>query len=313
MLTSSYLGMRVWSGTMSTALLNTPSAKTPHAFPVTKLGTPHVQLPELLQLPEQNTSTAFFRSPNHTVFKATKRPSNAPKMSVITKLPCEIVNAALLHVGSLQNLSSALLSCRHVHTSFQENPHLAVDILRKQIAPELLPYAVAVMEASHLAPRTAPTIHALLDRLNRSVRKEPRKSVEPATNLLDKVPFARLAQMSQTHDIVHGFVTAFSTRAWERLSQSASPGVKPEEDREPTRKNSPLSLSLGEHFRFCRAFYRLELYTRLFLQPVDDSPEDGDRGEAADGASFLRAFPAWENEAIGCVQEFVELEFAKGE
>ncbi|EFX06624.1 hypothetical protein CMQ_6945 [Grosmannia clavigera kw1407] len=220
-------------------------------------------------------------------------------MSIITKLPCEIVNAVLQHVGSLQNLSSALLTCHHVHTSFQENPHVAADILQRQIAPELLPYAIAVMEGSRLGPRTAPKVQTLLNKLNGELYTESQEAQEfqirTLASQLATMPFPLLSQMSHTHDVIHSFVMGFSTSAWTHLSSRIS----------PAQSGESVSLSSKEYIRFCRAFYRMELYFRYF--PRSDSPDE----ETSCGASFLRTFPAWENEQIGCVQDFFELQFSK--
>ncbi|KJR81949.1 uncharacterized protein SPSK_10526 [Sporothrix schenckii 1099-18] len=90
----------------------------------------------------------------------------------ITQLPCEIINTVLRHLGSLQDLASALLTCRLFHTSFQENPHIAIDILQQQIAPALLPYAVAVMEASRIDTRMPQPVQALLDKLQDEIYLE---------------------------------------------------------------------------------------------------------------------------------------------
>lgn len=213
-------------------------------------------------------------------------------MPGITKLPCEIINAVLRHVGSLQNLSSALLSCRHVHTSFFENPHVAVDILQRQIDPALLPYAVAVMEASRLDPRTAPAIQALLHKLNGELHTESQESpTRTLVSQLATLPFPLLSQMSHTHDGIHSLVTTFSSSAGTHLSPQQGDSV---------------SLSPKEYVRFCRAFYRMKSYFRLFRRP--NTTVDEDRG----GPSFLRTLPAWENEQIGCAQDFLELQFSKG-
>ena len=216
-----------------------------------------------------------------------------------TNLPCEIINAMLQHVGSLQNLTSALLTCCHVYTSFQEIPHVAVDILQRQITPELLPYAVVVMEASRLGPRTALKIQTLLNMLNSELHTESQEAQElqirTLVSQLVTIPLPLLSQMSHTHDVIHIFVTAFSTGAWTHLSSRIL----------PAQSGESVSLSPKEYIRFCRAFCRMELYFRLF--PRSDSPDE----ETSGGTPFLRMFPAWENEKIGCVQDFLELQFFK--
>lgn len=205
-------------------------------------------------------------------------------MPSITELPCEIINAVLRHVGSLQNLSSALRTCKHFDTSFKENPHIALDIVRRQITPALLPYAIAVVEAS-ATPRAAARRELLLDEL----RTQPSK----LTSRLPTISLPQLLQLSRTHGVIHGFVTDFSTSAWVHLSRRQGGPRLPES----------VSLSPTEYYRFCRAFYWAELYFRLFRREFP---------EGRDGAPFLSKLQPWEIEQIGCAHDFLELQFSKG-
>lgn len=223
-------------------------------------------------------------------------------MPVITKLPCEIINAVLRHMGSVQNLSSALLTCQHFYASFKENPHIALDMLQQQIPSTLLPYAIAVMDgsSSRFRPPTdravqvdpaAPATQAAKtarEQLLNELHTEPSK----LTSRLPTMPLAQLSHLSHTHDIIHGFVTAFANSAWAHLSRE--PGG--------SRLAGKVSLSPAEYFRFCRAFYRIELYFRLFRAQRPNG----------DGALFLSKIPPWENEQLGCVQDFLELQLSKG-
>jgi hypothetical protein len=61
-----------------------------------------------------------------------------------------MVAAILGSLDHLWFLPPALLVCRHFYTSFKESHDVEASILRHQITPALLPYAVAAMEAWRL-------------------------------------------------------------------------------------------------------------------------------------------------------------------
>ncbi|CAK7225284.1 hypothetical protein SCUCBS95973_005812 [Sporothrix curviconia] len=236
-------------------------------------------------------------------------------MTRITDLPCEVISTVLRHVGKPKDLFSAVLTCRHFCASFQENPYVMVDIVRDQIAPALLPYAVAVLEASNLDLLTDETTQALLDQL----REETELPSTPRSRLLT-MPLSWLADMSRLHSVIHELVTIYANSAWEHLlsnlSSSAHLLAGDPEDADkggPRAFNDCLSLSPAEYVRFCRAFYRAELYFCLFTAPADtrgDPKADPDGGIVA-GVAFLQTLPLWENEQLGSVMEFLGLQFSK--
>ncbi len=87
-------------------------------------------------------------------------------MPPITQLPCEIVATILANLNHLRDLLSTLLACRHFYISFKESHGTEASILRRQITPALVPYAVALMEASRLPhPLSHSSINGLLDDL----------------------------------------------------------------------------------------------------------------------------------------------------
>ncbi len=202
-------------------------------------------------------------------------------MPSITELPCEIVGIILRNLDHLRFLPPALLACRHFSTSFKESHGVEASILRRQITPALLPHAVAVMEASRLPrPLDASFVVALLDELYRS----PARLAAHVSGLPPPV----LRSMSRKHDAIHAFATGFATSAWHRISPSATASVV---------------LSPTEYFRFCRAFYRIELFYALF--------RDSEFELSTNLLFFWRHHP-WENEQLASGYEYLEERFAQG-
>ena len=64
-----------------------------------------------------------------------------------------------------------------------------------------------------------------------------------------------------------------------------------------------LPLSSPELFRFCRAFYRVELYYTLFRD--DRFADDVNRW-------FFWRQPAWENEQLGCICSYLDAKLDQG-
>lgn len=159
---------------------------------------------------------------------------------------------------------------------------MEASILRHQITPALLPYAVAVTEASRLPrPLVASAVFGLLDELYRSPARLGAR--------VSALPLPILRSMGRTHDVIQAFATGFATSAWQRISPSTTAAVL---------------LSPNEYFRFCRAFYRVELFFILFRDPgFEDNLNPW----------FLRRHHPWENEQLGSAYEYLEERFAQGE
>ncbi|KAK3302966.1 uncharacterized protein B0T15DRAFT_260036 [Chaetomium strumarium] len=193
-------------------------------------------------------------------------------MPSITDLPCEIMGEILRKLDHLRDLSSTILACRHFYNSFVEFPGLEASVLRRQITPALVPYAIAAMDARRL-PRDSevdPVLN-LLDQLYD----------QPAT-LADRLMTLRtplLRELSDYHDTIRAVVTAFASFALERLlAQSASTSV---------------ALLPTEYFCFCSSFYSLELFNIMLWQR--NIVRNKDR--------------PWENEQLACAYEQLAFDY----
>jgi hypothetical protein len=200
-------------------------------------------------------------------------------MPAISDLPCEIVGAILKSLDHLRFLPPALLTCRHFYASFKETHGVEASIVRHQIPPALLPFAVAVAEASRLPHLlVASSVISLLD--------EPYTQPAHLAARVSTLPASFVRKMGRTHDVIHAFTTDYASSAWHLIS----PGT------------SAIDLSPTEYFRFCHAFYRIELIYTLQrrVPPAETHPW-----------LFSKHAP-WENEQLGCAYEYLETTFAKG-
>ncbi|RWA06077.1 hypothetical protein EKO27_g9028 [Xylaria grammica] len=206
-------------------------------------------------------------------------------MPLITDLPCEVITSVLRKLDNIQFLLPALLACRYFYLSYKENPSSVVlDILRQQIGPDLIPYAVAASEVLRLPrPRTRSSVKQLLDVLY----NDPGSLVPQ----IQVVPLGTVIEMGHTHDLIEGFADAFASEAWALFGQSER-----------------LLLSAAERFRFHRAFYRVELFLRIFR---GRGSRMAGQLESEQLELFLSRHSPWLNEQLGCVHDYLEKRFSK--
>ncbi|GAP83033.1 putative amp dependent ligase [Rosellinia necatrix] len=216
--------------------------------------------------------------------------ADAVEMATIMDLPCELIVLILRKLEHLQSLLPALLACRHFYSSFKQYRGIEAEILRQQITPGLVPYAIAALEASRLPqPITKDTIRRQVGHL---YDRRPQ-----LVALLPTMPVVLVRSMARMHDLVDALANEFAATAWARLDKD-------------TPFNAVLRVggSPTEYFRFCRAFYEFELFCQLF------------RGEEVPGGvhfinhvytPFLSRYSLWEMEQLACVHDFLAERFSK--
>ncbi|KAI1423574.1 hypothetical protein F5Y12DRAFT_798269 [Xylaria sp. FL1777] len=212
-------------------------------------------------------------------------------MPTITRLPCEVVACIFQKFDHIHCLLPSILTCRHFYSSYKESPSLALDILHCQIGQALLPYSIALFEASRMT-RTRSSIQKLLDTLYNEPAVLPQR-------LLD-IPLSGLIEMGDTHDLVKNFVDAFASDAWSLVLSHIPDHGHGQAD--------SLVLSPTGRFRFYLAFYRVELFMRLFR---DDSTQVLGTFEDEQVDMFLSRPPPWVNEQLGCVHDYIEKGFSR--
>ncbi|KAI1733360.1 hypothetical protein F4680DRAFT_464956 [Xylaria scruposa] len=212
-------------------------------------------------------------------------------MATIMKLPCEIITGIFRQLDHIRSLLPSILACRHFYLSYKESPSLALDILHHQISPALLPYSIAVLEASRMT-RNRSSIRQLLATLYN----------EPAvlTRRLHDIPLSSLIQMEVMHDLIKNFADAFASDAWSLLLSHTPVQGQGQSD--------GFVLSPTEQFSFYRASYRVELFLRLFR---GDSTQALSVFEDEQVDMFLSRHPHWVNEQLGYVHDYMEKRFSQ--
>ncbi|KAK4148372.1 hypothetical protein C8A00DRAFT_39076 [Chaetomidium leptoderma] len=195
-------------------------------------------------------------------------------MPLTTKLPYKAVGP--MKLARRWFLTPLAPACRHF---FNEGHGMGPSNIGRLITPNtLLPYAVALIDSSQLPrPLVGSSVIALLDDLYCRPARLAARAPQLPTSLVQR--------MGYTHSAILASATDFAALALERISLRDG------------AISTSLPLSPSELFRFCRAFYRVELFYRLF------------RGGAfADDVNrwFFWRQPPWENEQLGCICCYLE-------
>ena len=202
------------------------------------------------------------------------------KMTLATKLLYRAVGL----INSARRCFLAPLSPARRHFS-NEGRCMDPSNIGRQITPNtILPYAVALIEASQL-PRPL-FDHSVISLLNDLYYRPARLAARAA-----QLPNSLVRRMNHTHSVILASTTDFAALALERIS------------RKDGATSTTLPLSPAELFRFCRAFYRVELFYTLFRC-----------GALADDATrwFFWRQPPWENEQLGCIYRYLEAKVDQG-
>lgn len=239
----------------------------------------------------------------------------------ITNLPCEIVTEILGQLDKVRDLKAPLLSCRLFHDAYTQRPRLAQQIVRKQIPRELLPYAVALIyaprarafeftfNALNLTPEDADTL----------VFSSTFEGAVASTSDFQTFSFPQLMAMEVAHELIADFASHFAKKAWTAISDTLNDTM--------STKSMPshLDLSQKEWLRFCRCFYRVELYHGLFtiydhnearnvhVTKGNLSLESGIQFKIKDrlrpGVCMLADLAPWEAEQLGAAMEYLSDRF----
>ncbi|VUC30922.1 unnamed protein product [Clonostachys rosea] len=207
-------------------------------------------------------------------------------MAVITDLPCEIMVHILGALGHVRALSPARLVCRHFEASFRENrTRVLRNLLQTQIHEELLPYAIA-LEIDKPAIGSSS-----LTNLIQTIYEKP----EGICSQLDQLPVEKLYSISRTHEAIEVLVGEFSQLAWLfALTPPFRPGYSLPE----------AYISATENARIFRAFYRVELFLRIYGQALEDPESEVPRSDGP--IWFYGQHNPWECHQILAVYEFLD-------
>ncbi|RSL59521.1 hypothetical protein CEP54_007236 [Fusarium duplospermum] len=161
--------------------------------------------------------------------------------SFLERLPVEIFKLILSELDDFQSLSSAIFSCRAVHSAFTCNKSsIARRVLVNQVDIQVLPEAISAFEASRLHPRCAP--QEFLDFVARHFSNRSTRDLTISGTVTELATFARL-------DIfVRKLALMFADDCLAKAPAETGCDVPP---------------TLTEKARICRALYRFETFCYL--------------------------------------------------
>ncbi|KAH6876620.1 hypothetical protein B0T10DRAFT_585332 [Thelonectria olida] len=209
--------------------------------------------------------------------------------SLILQMPLHIVAECLGRLSSGQQLGSAILSHRIFYDAFKESRtsicHSIVKLGTRAIPDEVLPFAMALLEAQDVGPGDDEAVRQLAGRMHRDILK-PRDQVSQLLRLSEP----QLRQLGETHALIESLM--------EHLVEEALPAFI--SCLEPFDFHRPLQISHSEEVRLTRAFYRFQLTCDLALLRKDLSIEYAEWCDL-----FFNPFSHWVHEQMVCVAEFL--------
>ncbi|KAI9758185.1 MAG: serine/threonine protein kinase [Chaenotheca gracillima] len=206
----------------------------------------------------------------------------------LESLPLELMWEILYRLDS-QGLNSLVNISPQYYRAYTCNAQwILSEVVRREIGPECMYEAVAVIQASNIRSREDQATIEFLRRYRLERWEEPPQVLSLS---------ASLQLISFHQSIVSGFVNDFISSTLSRYPMRQTP-LKP--DGPP---------SANELRRIYRAFYRFELYCVLFrrrpTEPRLVSISDGRLAASDQYRHFLYFLPPWEVEELFCVHDYL--------
>lgn len=221
--------------------------------------------------------------------------------SSIGKLPTELQVEILKQLPTIQDLYSLIqASPQHYQIFSNYKEDIIFTVIGRMLGPEVLVDALTAVETSVPAFRDVDrkTVIALLERY-KSARdgRQPRK----------RIPLSTSISLCQLHHVVEYDIRDYTRRATWTLKQCSelmnSAGSSRQSKVSPALEWEKAPLSVVEQGRLRRAFYRFEIFGRLFNGPERRTVEKSFSAlEQAD--LFIAQFPLWQIEEIACIRDY---------
>jgi len=222
--------------------------------------------------------------------------------SCLEKLSPELQILILLQLPSTQSLYSLIRASPQYYQVFLTwKERILSAVVGRMVIPHVLPDAIAAVGASHLEPR-GPGRETVVSSIE-SFQYD--RKIDHSKKLL---PLATSVSLCQLHRSVEYFVNDYTRRTTAALKQYCqSTGLTHRSEITQTPEGQHVPLSSIEEGRLHRAFYRLELYGRLFYR----KPFTEKKLSALEQAHiFLAEFPPWEVEELACIRDYILLRLA---
>ncbi len=213
--------------------------------------------------------------------------SKSMEESRLETIPVELQLNILYHLSDVPSLYAFVHASSKYHNAYlSQRCSILSQVLAMELGPYVLFDAVKTAEALTLPNKQEDDggqVRHFLDEYNGSVLRY--YTADKTKNF----PLDFLILLAQFQSTVR-----FVTQAFIEYALPHRP-IKNNDTEEPK------PLSHRELERIYRAFYRLELFCRLFRQPAFGPPQPFDDRDKSH--LFLNLYPAWEVEEIACVRD----------
>ncbi|KAL9114051.1 MAG: hypothetical protein Q9227_001823 [Pyrenula ochraceoflavens] len=236
----------------------------------------------------------------------------APTTSASFKqMPPELIAWIMRSVSLPEDLFAFILTCRRMNQIFNnQKSSMLSSVVQNAIHPYALADAINAVRCSKISKLVDSSTDTESTKLTITHFCQTYAKKENCIVHQGRIDEPTATALCRLYSGVHFFLSDFTASALESLRASTSAQIE-------TAHNfgSKSVLSSTERGRLQRAFFRFEIFRRLFRQPLhrDDSTPFPDGKEQAE--LFLSHFPAWEIEELACIHQYlqgaIEKEFDK--
>lgn len=228
------------------------------------------------------------------------------------RMPLHLLTLILSELDDMHSLGSAIRSHRLLYAAYQDDINTVLkSILRNQIPPGLMRYAVAAYDARYIGRDDKKVLEELLVR---TLARRDRRGITFQERFLKSriennagAP-ALAAALSSTHSVVQHFSRRFLADTLPLAPQVFG-----------SARSGSAEASVDEIFRACRALYRFEIYCNLGFRDDHKGDLDGDLSQGWSSVlrecqedTHFRAFSPWVNEQLACMHDYLERELSRG-
>lgn len=208
-----------------------------------------------------------------------------PQSASLEALALELQLEILQMLTDLPSLDAIVHASPSYHRAYLNGRQsILAKVVSRDIGPDTLFEAHAVAMALAIDNKDGSEIRKFLEDYE-STR------TEPASVSIERLPFKRIAILSRLQ-----YAVRFASKDFCQATLSRHPlSSEKEEDIPP--------LSTNEARRISRAFYRFEIFCRIFSQPGFRVKRKLDCMDMCH--LFLNQFPPWEVEEIACIRDYM--------
>ncbi|KAG8156475.1 hypothetical protein KVR01_013709 [Diaporthe batatas] len=233
-------------------------------------------------------------------------PSSDAMEHPFLQMPLHLLTLILSELDDMQSLGSAIRSHRLLYAAYRDDTNTVLkSILRNQIPPGLMRYAVVAHDARHIDRDDKEALDQLLvETLGRRDRRGltfHQRFLKYRIENNAAAP-ALAAALSSTHSVVQHFSRRFLADTLPLAPEVFGPA-----------RSRSAEASADEIFRACRALYRFEIYCNVGFRDDDNGEPGGDLSQGWSSVrkgcqeyTHFRAFSPWVNEQLACMHDYLE-------